>query len=95
MVGEGVVALAARRASSTYLEGATRDDDEDMDARTGASIRGSSMAGVGLAVVVPLVSRLFEVRRSLARLGGVCSFRELSPHFLSSHKTWRFARHQH
>jgi hypothetical protein len=37
--------LAARRACRTSLDGAMRVDEACIDARTGASIRGSSMAG--------------------------------------------------
>jgi hypothetical protein len=37
--------FAARRAWRTTLDGATRAGEACIDARTGASIRGSSMAG--------------------------------------------------
>ena len=40
------IALAARRASRTRIEGAIKTADVAIDARTGASIRGSSMAAL-------------------------------------------------
>lgn len=44
--GGVVVPLAARRASRTCFEGAMSFEDDGIDARTGASIRGSSMAAL-------------------------------------------------
>jgi hypothetical protein len=46
------VPLAARSASRTSFEGAESFELDCMDARTGASIRGSSMVGVVYGVVV-------------------------------------------
>jgi len=40
------MALAARRTSRTRVEGAMKAVDVAIDARTGASIRGSSMAAL-------------------------------------------------
>jgi hypothetical protein len=49
-VGLGVAEpLAARRAERTCWLGATRAEDAWREARTGASIRGSSMVGLGCA----------------------------------------------
>jgi hypothetical protein len=64
-----VLPLAARRASRTCLEGAMSFDDEGIDARTGASIRGSSMAALVEGNDVVAVARLFEVRAALNGLG--------------------------
>jgi hypothetical protein len=52
------VPLAARRASRTYFEGAVSFLVDWRDARTGASIRGSSMAGVVVKLVFRDVLRL-------------------------------------
>jgi hypothetical protein len=67
VVAEGaVVPLAARRASRTDFEGAMILDDADIDARTGANIRGSSMAVVVSCGVVVDFMRLFEVRAAFS-----------------------------
>jgi hypothetical protein len=60
-VAEGAVEpLAARRASRTDFEGAIVLAEADNDARTGASIRGSSMAVVMWSTCCACFMRLFE-----------------------------------
>jgi len=56
-----VVPLAARRASRTCFDGAARFDSDLRVARTGASIRGSSMVDVVLDDAGDDGLRLFEV----------------------------------
>jgi hypothetical protein len=60
--------LAARRACRTCFDGATSVEDACIDARTGASIRGSSMA----AVMSNGAATALETFRSS---GGVLRFR--------------------
>jgi hypothetical protein len=52
--------LAARRASMTRVDGAKKADGACIDARTGASIRGSSMATRVLGACGRRASRLSE-----------------------------------
>jgi hypothetical protein len=53
-------ALAARRASRTRVDGAMNVADVASDARTGANIRGSSMAGLVLVVSTSWCSWTFQ-----------------------------------
>jgi hypothetical protein len=59
-VGANEEPLAARRACRTSLDGATRVDEACIDARTGASIRGSSMAGCDVDTPCCCCSRDFS-----------------------------------
>ena len=61
--------LAARRASRTCFEGAASFEDDCMDARTGASIRGSSMDALVEGDDAVTVARLFEVRAAVGPIG--------------------------
>ena len=78
--------LAARRASMTRVDGAKKADGVCIDARTGASIRGSSMATRVLGACRRRASRLSESFRDawlmrsylgLALSDGVCTHLEL------------------
>lgn len=82
----GEVPLAARRACRTCFDGAMRLDDADIDARTGAIIRGSSMA----AVVLCGAAAVLETFRCSGRVSPLLA---LAP--ATSHERTRCRHEQH
>jgi hypothetical protein len=63
------VPLATRRASRTVFDGAMVLTDAEIEARTGASIRGSNMVVVMSCGVKVNFMRLFEVRAAFSAFG--------------------------